>query len=269
MGKAKRKGKNVCVRCSTEKIYDGDILEITTIEFDGENENRKIEKARVILDGKDLKLQFDERIELLDYIDCSKEENANRFFDVVDNIYGEYHIIPLEVLNTGYEFYRAVRQINNGWEIAYPKLSVAFIIPITVNISFACELFFKGLLLLEDKDFSESHNVEKLFKQLNGKTQNKIFDIVNFDYVCDSGKSITKKQFNEALKAIKDYFVTQRYSFEKRENEREFEYGLGISFIKKLCDAILLVVNSRIESYFAYDLLIDDTNKVQKMKEIL
>lgn len=269
MCKSKRRGKNVCVCCSTEKIYDGDILEITNIEFDGENEKRKIEKARVILDGKDLKLQLDDRTELLDYLDCSKDENANRFFNVVDNVYGEYHINPLEVLNAGYEFYRAVRQINNGWEIAYPKLSAAFIIPITVNIAFACELFFKSLLLLEDKDFSESHNFEKLFKQLNGKTQNKIFDIVNFDYIYDSKKSITKKQFNEALKAIKDYFVTQRYLFEKRENERVYENGLGIAFIKKLCDAILLVINSHLESHFAHDLLIDDNNKVQKMKELL
>ena len=269
MCKSKRKGKNVCICCSTEKIYDGDILEITTIEFEGKTEKRKIEKATVILDGKDLKLKIDNRLELLDYIDCSKVENADRYFDVIDNIYGEYHIRPLEVLNTGYEFYRAARQINNGWEIAYPKLSAAFIIPITVNIAFACELFFKSLLLLEEKDFSESHNIEKLFKQLNGKTQSKIFDIVNFDYVYDSGKSITKKQFNEALKAIKDYFVTQRYLFEKRENERVFEDGLGIAFIKKLCDAILLIINSRLESYFGHDLLIDDKNKVQKMEELI
>lgn len=269
MCKSKRKGKNVYVCCSTEKIYDGDILEITTIEFEDETEKRKIEKATVILDGKDLKLKIDNRRELLDYIDCSKDENANRYFDVVDNIYGEYHIRPLEVLNTGYEFYRAVRQINNGWEVAYPKLSAAFIIPITVNIAFACELFLKCLLLLEDKTFSDLHSIRKLFKQLNGKTQNKIFDIVNFDYVYDSGKSITKKQFDDALKAIKDYFVTQRYLFEKRENERVYENGLGIAFIKKLCDAILLVINSHLESYFAHDLLIDDHNKVQKMKEIL
>jgi len=244
-------------------------LEITTFKFVGEIEERQVERTCVILDGKDLKLQFDDRVETLDYIDCSIEENANRFFEIIDNRYGEYHINPLEVLNAGYEFYRATRHINNNWDISYPKISAAFVIPIAVNLAFACELFFKGLLLLENEEYDDKHDLRKLYKSLNGKTQNKLFDLVNLDFQLETGKSITKLQFLNALKFVKDYFVTQRYWFENRENERIFENGLGIDFIKKLCDAILLVVNSRIEEYFNFKLLVADPEKLARLKDLL
>ena len=259
----------MCICCASKKIYDGDILEITTLKFIGEIEERQVEKACVILDGKDLKLQFDDRVETLDYIDCSNDENANRFFEIIDNKFGEYHINPLEVLKAGYEFYRATKQINNNWYIDYPKISAAFVIPIAVNLSFACELFLKGLLLLENKDYDEKHDLKKLYNTLNGKTQNKIFDLVDLEFQLETGQTITKHQFFEALKFVKDYFVLQRYWFEHRENERIFENGGGIDFIKKLCDAILIVVNSRIEEYFNFELLVADPEKLVRLKDLL
>ena len=265
----KRKNKSMCICCASEKIYDGDILEITTLKFIGEIEERQVEKACVILDGKDLKLQFDDRVETLDYIDCSNDENANRFFEIIDNKYGEYHINPLDVLDAEYEFYRATKHINNNWYINYPKISAAFVIPMAVNLSFACELFLKGLLLLENKDYDDKHDLRKLYKSLNGKTQNKLFELVNLEFQLDAGQTITKQQFLETLKFVKDYFVKQRYWFEHRETERIFENGLGIDFIKKLCDAILIIVNSRIEEYFNFELLVADPEKLARLKDLL
>ena len=210
MCRVKRKRKSMCICCKSEKIYEGDILQITTFKFVGEIEERQVERACVILDGKDLKLQFDEKVETLDYIDCSKVKNADRFFEIIDNKYGVYHVNPLDVLNAGYEFYRATKHINNNWYINYPKISAAFVIPIAVNLSFACELFLKGLLLLEDKEYDDKHDLRKLYKSLNGKTQNKIFDLVNLEFQLYTGQTITKKQFLETLKFVKDYFVAQR-----------------------------------------------------------
>ena len=104
----------------------------------------------------------------------------------------------MEVLNAGYEFYRATKHINNNWYINYPKISAAFVIPIAVNLSFACELFLKGLLLLENKKYNDKHDLRKLYKSLNGKTQSKLFDLVNLEYELGTGKKITSQQFLEA-----------------------------------------------------------------------
>ena len=269
MCKVKRKSKSMCIYCASELIYEGDILEITTSKFVGEIEERQVERACVILDGKELKLQFADKVETLDYMCYSNDENANRFFEIIDNKYGEYHINPLEVLNAGYEFYRSTKHINNNWYINYPKISAAFVIPIAVNLSFACELFLKGLLLLENKDYDDKHDLKKLYNRLNGKTQNKLFDLVNFDFQLENGQAITKLQFLETLKFVKDYFVTQRYWFEHRENDRIFENGVGIDFIKKLCDAVLLIVNSRIEEYLNFELLVADPEKLARLKDLL
>ena len=212
----------MCICCTSERIYEGDILEITTFKFVGEIEERQVERACVIFDGKELKLQFADRVETLNYMCCSNDENANRFFEIIDNKYGEYHINPLEVLNAGYEFYIAAKHINNNWDINYPKISAAFVIPIAVNLSFACELFLKGLLLLENKEYDDKHNLRTLYKSLNEKTQNKLFDLVDLEFKRETGRTITKQQFSEALKFVKNYFVAQMYLFEKMNNKLIF-----------------------------------------------
>lgn len=63
MCKVKRKSKRAYICCAAEKIYDGDILEITMLTFVGEIEVAQVERACVVLEGKDLKLQFDDRVD--------------------------------------------------------------------------------------------------------------------------------------------------------------------------------------------------------------
>ena len=83
--------------------------------------------------------------------------------------------------------------------------------PAVVNASFACELFFKALLLKNNKTFprgKDGHNLLKLYKLLPDKIREKIVNICF--------KDISKENFEEILNNHADDFVEIRYFIENK-----------------------------------------------------
>jgi hypothetical protein len=97
-------------------------------------------------------------------------------------------------------------------------------VPENVCLAFSIELNLKALIYQEEHKPSDIHNIEKLFKQLNGKTQNEI--IKEFD--------VDKSEFLNDLNLVANAFEFWRYVYENQNND----FSFNISFIKKL--ALLL-----------------------------
>lgn len=171
----------------------------------------------------------------------------------------------MDILNDAYDFYSAANYLNNNNEIVCPNISAKNGITITVNIALACELFIKGLLNLENKDKFDTHNLYKLFCSLNGKTQQHIIRIVSSSYKYETGQEIDRKIFIDSLKVVKDYYVTHRYWFEDKNNGIDYN---GVGLLKKICDAIIIIVNTRIEEYFKFDIFCTDENKIKYLVSV-
>lgn len=169
------------------------------------------------------------------------------------------------ICNAAYDFYNAAHYLNNSKEICYPNISARNIVAIAMNISFSCELFLKGILKVISGKVTKGHNLEKLFGQLDDKIKNNIINIVSFDYECETGMSITQTQFFESLRIVKDWFVEQRYWFEK---DYGFDYK-GIGFIKKICDAIMLIVNSLFDEELWFKVYVSSEDKQSSMMKLI
>ncbi len=107
---------------------------------------------------------------------------------------------------------KCVSDANNFFEIAcycenkmvmheYSYMSV-----FATNLSFACELYFKAILIKEEQELIKGHHLEGLFSQLSKQTQN-----------------ILKKEFNKNryIRSLKDtlnncdnIFIDFRYLYE-------------------------------------------------------
>ncbi len=177
--------------------------------------------------------------------------------DINKNIY------YMDILNDAYDFYSAANYLNNNSEIIYPNIRATNGVTITVNIALACELFIKGLLNLENKDKFDTHNLYKLFCSLNGKTQQQIIRIVSNSYKYETSQEIDRKNFIDSLKVVKDYYVTHRYWFEDINNGIDYK---GVGLLKKICDAIIIIANTRIEEYYNFDIFCTDENKIKFLR---
>src|SRR5262249_36273756 len=78
----------------------------------------------------------------------------------------------------------------------------------------ALELYFKCLAVQEGKDIVQTHNLSRLFKALNGKTQNEIRRRSEPQIAKASAHLGKNYDFDKALEASGDAFRTTRYIFE-------------------------------------------------------
>lgn len=76
-----------------------------------------------------------------------------------------------------------------------------------VNLSFACELSLKEILLLIDKSYDNSHYLDKLFYSLPPNIQKK----VQLNY----SKKFANKKIGKCLKKYRNAFVIWRYLYEQ------------------------------------------------------
>lgn len=76
------------------------------------------------------------------------------------------------------------------------------------NVSFACELYLKCLLLMQKIDCRKEHNLYKLFKKLPEEIQNEIKEAHPYG-------NTTKNCFEQEIDDLGQAFVVFRYMYEK------------------------------------------------------
>mgnify|MGYP000631005449 CR=1 FL=1 len=128
-----------------------------------------------------------------------------------------------QMLITARAFLKAANRCN---EPSYKEIGWAhpLIIPIVVNISFACELFMKTLLKISDDKLIGGHDLSKLFCSLPEKIQN---DIIGSDD-CD--------RFALYLKQNSCLFEEWRYIYENQP--RSINLDFLFSFAEKMSCSI-------------------------------
>ena len=84
-----------------------------------------------------------------------------------------------------------------------------FLFPFVVNLSLACELYMKSIMIFTSKEgtFLKEHDLKKLFDELNADIQGVLQN--NFE---ENGKSLS-----EFLERHKNHFIDFRYAFEKKD----------------------------------------------------
>ncbi|MDN0032388.1 hypothetical protein QVN85_05685 [Oscillibacter valericigenes] len=108
-------------------------------------------------------------------------------------------------------FFKAANKCNEpsykemGW--THPLL-----IPIVVNISFACELFIKALLKINDLSIKREHDLSKLFCSLPETVRNEIIG------------SDDRDKFTFRLKQNSCLFEDWRYIFENQPRSIDLDF---------------------------------------------
>jgi hypothetical protein len=117
---------------------------------------------------------------------------------------------PRAVFATAEQFWRGANTLAEGLTTGDQSAWVAMI----ACQAFALELYFKCLALQEGKDILDSHSLSRLYKVLNGKTQNEIRRRGE-PLVAQAAKHLGKQRdFDSALKVSSDAFMKVRYLYE-------------------------------------------------------
>ena len=85
--------------------------------------------------------------------------------------------------------------------------------PFVVNISFACELFIKAILIFNDIEYGKIHDLKDLFCRLDSAVQQKIRQLYE-DSNCNY-----RVTFDEFLNNCSKDFVRWRYAYENNNLE--------------------------------------------------
>ncbi len=85
----------------------------------------------------------------------------------------------------------------------------AFLFPFVVNLSFACELYMKSIMMFTSKEntFLKEYDLKELFENLNADIQENLRS--NFE--------VKGKRLSNFLEKHKNHFVDFRYAFEEKE----------------------------------------------------
>lgn len=92
------------------------------------------------------------------------------------------------------------------------------LVPHVVNGSFACELYIKGLLMLQEYTLQdlknlpnhEKHSLSKLYDKLNESTKVELKDLVTKEFTS------SKQYFESYLNGISTAFTDWRYNYENQ-----------------------------------------------------
>lgn len=103
-------------------------------------------------------------------------------------------------------------------------------VPENVCLAFSIELNIKALVYLEGHTPTDIHNLEKLFKRLNGKTQNAIIEESGYD----------KDLFFKDLTEIANTFEFLRYVYEYQDSS----FSINIIMLKNLANLLENKVNN-------------------------
>lgn len=91
------------------------------------------------------------------------------------------------------------------------------------NVSFACELYLKYLLLIQNVDCRKEHNLYKLFKKLPEKIQ----DDLKQNHPCSNTST---DKFNQELDDIGQAYMIFRYIYERGNMAYNFQFLMELLF---------------------------------------
>ncbi|MFF2795593.1 HEPN domain-containing protein [Lysinibacillus xylanilyticus] len=98
------------------------------------------------------------------------------------------------------------------------------------NVSFACELYLKCLLLRQKIDCRKEHNIYKLFKKLPEEMQNEIKEA----HPCGN---ISKNCFEQEIDDLGQAFIVFRYMYERGN------MAYNVQFLLELIDTLHKYIN--------------------------
>ena len=180
------------------------------------------------------------------------------------------HLKEFNMFQNAYDFYILCHKLNNNIEIEYPNISCDSINTIIINLSFACEIFIKTSLFVDKQKIAKSHHLNNLFEKLNKNDKKIIKSIVSLDYLLTYSQSNNKNLIQKRLKEVSHYFVDLRYWYEYdiKSNKRNIDYT-GCCFLKKLCDALILLLLNKlnIENDETHQPIITNQDKYIKLME--
>lgn len=87
------------------------------------------------------------------------------------------------------------------------------LVPAVVSTAFAVELYFKGIITLENEN-ARGHDLSELFERLSTKSQVTLVANLQLD----------RPTFDQKLKAISGVFVEWRYIFEQQSANLDFPF---------------------------------------------
>ncbi|QRM27905.1 hypothetical protein [Microvirga sp. VF16] len=140
---------------------------------------------------------------------------------------------PFKVFTHACRFMLADEQVRRKGDGGTSELHefVWLALPSTVLSAFACELFFKTLMVLEGKLPIETHNLNTLYKRLDNKSKNELdvrwrVSMIDAQLHLDEierlkGKKL-KRNLREALTDCGDAFINTRYYYEDPQKSRYY-----------------------------------------------
>ena len=104
---------------------------------------------------------------------------------------------PEDFIAYGASFVEAAYRCASGFTCLQSDKPILMYAPICANAAFACELFLKGLLLLDGKTIPKKHPLFELYEPLSDKFKFYLYGIYLRD---DSIEENTKQAFEKQLK---------------------------------------------------------------------
>jgi hypothetical protein len=137
---------------------------------------------------------------------------------------------PKAIFQSG-EMYRAASAI-----LGQPRYSPQFIAPACALAAFSLELYFKSLIVFDDRVAPENHDLQRLFSLLSRDHQQKIRDFfrqenakLELQYRAiekHEGRPIPRPNFDRILDLSKNAFTKLRYAYQT-DNLRDGEGWTG------------------------------------------
>lgn len=123
---------------------------------------------------------------------------------------------------------------NGSIKIMENSQLLTLVAPFCVNIAFACELYFKMLLLYKGVDIPRTHKLDKLYYKLPKEQQKQLYTLFN---ETEENIEITKTNFMESLKNSSDLFMKYRYGFENGNLPRvQMMFVLNLAeYLHRMC----------------------------------
>ena len=119
------------------------------------------------------------------------------------------------------------------------KQSLAIFVSAT-NLAFSAEISLKLLIQEESKKAKKVHDLLKLFKQLESKTQNRIINSTKIILSEKFRREYSEDEFFKDLEDSKDNFTNARYMFQQITKG---PFSMKFAFLRHFSDNLLALVD--------------------------
>jgi hypothetical protein len=120
----------------------------------------------------------------------------------------------------------------------------------TINLSFACEMFIKCLLVIEDIKYKKVHYLYALFKKLPDELKNKIK--MDYKNLIIKKNMIHLSSFDQQLELHTNVFHEWRYYFDESVSTTEVDYKFLMCFSMVLRDINYSMIKQKTNIFNIY-----------------